>query len=81
VEDNFFDLGGHSLLIVRLHRRMREIVPQDVPLTDLFRFPTIRSLARQLASETTPRTMDEAFTRGRMRRKATPQRRQRALEG
>ncbi|HVS18631.1 MAG TPA: MupA/Atu3671 family FMN-dependent luciferase-like monooxygenase [Planctomycetota bacterium] len=81
VEDNFFDLGGHSLLIVRLHRRMHEVVAEPVALTDLFRFPTIRSLARQLTTEATPRTMDEAHTRGRIRRRATPQRRQRALEG
>jgi aryl carrier-like protein len=43
-EDNFFDVGGHSLLVVRMHRRLREIVPQPVTLTDLYRFPTIRSL-------------------------------------
>jgi natural product biosynthesis luciferase-like monooxygenase protein len=44
IEDNFFDVGGHSLLVVRMHRRLRELIPQPVTLTDLYRFPTIRSL-------------------------------------
>lgn len=81
VEDNFFDLGGHSLLIVRLHRRLHEVVSQPVALTDLFRFPTIRSLARQLAGEALPRAVEEAAARGRNRRRVKPQQRQRALEG
>jgi len=80
VEDNFFDLGGHSLLIMRLHRRMHELTTKAVPLTDLFRFPTIRSLARHLASDADPGTVKEAFSRGRRRRKSTPLRRPRAVE-
>jgi hypothetical protein len=43
-EDNFFDVGGHSLLVVRMHRRLRELIAEPVTLTDLYRFPTIRSL-------------------------------------
>jgi natural product biosynthesis luciferase-like monooxygenase protein len=72
VEDNFFDLGGHSLLIVRLHRRMHELTQKPVPLTDLFRFPTIRSLARHLADESEPAAVEAASLRGRRRRKAAP---------
>jgi natural product biosynthesis luciferase-like monooxygenase protein len=81
VEDNFFDLGGHSLLIVQLHRRMREISKKRVSLTDLFRFPTIRSLVRHLASANEPDTVEEASRRGRRRRKSTPTGRQRTVEG
>ncbi|MES1245845.1 MAG: amino acid adenylation domain-containing protein [Acidobacteriota bacterium] len=47
VHDNFFDLGGHSLLLVRLHDRLRE-AGIDVPVQALFRYPTIASLARQV---------------------------------
>jgi acyl carrier protein len=47
-EDNFFDLGGHSLLIVRLYSRLRDIVDVDLTLVDLFRFPTVGSLANHL---------------------------------
>jgi natural product biosynthesis luciferase-like monooxygenase protein/amino acid adenylation domain-containing protein len=46
--DNFFDLGGHSLLTLRVHGRLKNIVEKPVSITDLFRFPTIRSLAEYL---------------------------------
>ncbi len=51
-DDNFFDVGGHSLLIVRLHRRLQEMVDKPVALTDLYRFPTVRSLTEYLRGET-----------------------------
>jgi natural product biosynthesis luciferase-like monooxygenase protein len=44
LDDNFFDLGGHSLLAVQAHRRIRDEAKRDLSLTDLFRFPTIKSL-------------------------------------
>jgi natural product biosynthesis luciferase-like monooxygenase protein len=48
LDDNFFDSGGHSLLAVQAHRRLRDAIGRDLALTDLFRFPTIRSLVRHL---------------------------------
>jgi acyl transferase domain-containing protein/acyl carrier protein len=50
IHDNFFDLGGHSLGLLRLHRRLKASLP-DVPLkvVDLFRYPTIASLAAEMA--------------------------------
>lgn len=51
VEDNFFDLGGHSLLTVRVQSLLRERLDRVVPITDLFRFPTIRALANRLGSD------------------------------
>ena len=68
VEANFFDLGGHSLLVVRILGRMGEVTSRRVTLTDLFRFPTIRSLARFLSSDSDPGALDEATERGRRRR-------------
>jgi hypothetical protein len=50
-------------------------------LTDLFRFPTIRSLARHLSADAAPHTLDEAAARGRRRRQATPLQRQEVVEG
>jgi amino acid adenylation domain-containing protein len=43
-EDNFFDLGGHSLLVAKVHRRLRDRAP-GLTVVDLFRHPTVRSLA------------------------------------
>ena len=47
-DDNFFDLGGHSLLLVQAHAQLTETLARDVPVTDLFRFPTIATLAQHL---------------------------------
>lgn len=46
--DNFFDLGGHSLLAVQLHRRLRAEVAPSLTITDVFRFPTVATLAAHL---------------------------------
>jgi len=51
---------------------MHELTQKPVPLTDLFRFPTIRSLARHLADEMEPAAVEAASLRGRRRRKAAP---------
>jgi iturin family lipopeptide synthetase A len=45
VEDNFFELGGHSLLLARLHAVLARDLRREVPLVELFRYPTVRSLA------------------------------------
>jgi hypothetical protein len=49
VHDNFFDLGGHSLMMAQAHSRLQEMLGRDVPIVDLFRFPTIHQLAMHLA--------------------------------
>lgn len=50
VDDNFFDLGGHSLLLVKAHRLLRERFP-EVTVLDLFRYPTVGALAQFLSRE------------------------------
>ncbi len=49
VHDNFFDLGGHSLMMAQAHSRLQELLGREVPIVDLFRFPTIHQLATHLA--------------------------------
>src|SRR5262249_43039342 len=49
--DNFFDLGGHSLLMVRLQVRLSEAFETEVSMMDLFRCPTISALAGLLSPE------------------------------
>src|SRR4029079_10759763 len=48
VTDNFFDVGGHSLLLVRLHSRLQEVLGRDISLMELFTPPNIRSQADHL---------------------------------
>jgi aryl carrier-like protein len=45
VHDNFFDLGGHSLLLMRVHERIRDALGMQVSIVDLFARPTIGDLA------------------------------------
>jgi acyl carrier protein len=63
MNDNFFDLGGHSLLMVQVHIRLIEAFPQEIALVDLFRHPTVHELARHLSQQENtsfvPRTNEE----------------------
>ncbi|MEM9923870.1 MAG: amino acid adenylation domain-containing protein [Cyanobacteria bacterium P01_D01_bin.50] len=44
IYDNFFDLGGNSLLMVKVHSKLREKFSHDVSLVEMFRHPTISAL-------------------------------------
>ena len=66
--DNFFDLGGHSLLIVQVQRRLHEVSEHEVSITDMFRLPTIRALAAHLAGNATSTAADDGLSRANARR-------------
>ena len=48
VHDDFFALGGHSQLLVRMQLKINEVLKMDIPVTTLFEFKTIDALARHL---------------------------------
>jgi hypothetical protein len=50
IHDNFFDLGGHSLLALRAQARLEAELGRELPVVDLFQFPTIASLAAHLTA-------------------------------
>jgi thioesterase domain-containing protein len=56
IDDNFFDLGGHSVLAVRLLAEVEKVIGREVLLSSLFRGSTIASLAALLreGSESAP---------------------------
>jgi amino acid adenylation domain-containing protein len=54
LDDNFFDLGGHSLLMAKVHARLGEALGREVSLIELFQYPTVGSLARHLARVAEP---------------------------
>jgi amino acid adenylation domain-containing protein len=72
--DRFFDLGGHSLLLVRVQARLREAFGHPVPITHLFRYLTVSALAAALdapAPEPAAAPADDARVRdGRHRLRA-----------
>ncbi|HWV17185.1 MAG TPA: amino acid adenylation domain-containing protein [Rhodocyclaceae bacterium] len=49
-DDNFFDLGGHSLLLIAVQNRLETMLQRRIAILDLFKHPTVGALARHLAS-------------------------------
>ena len=59
VEDNFFDLGGYSLLLYRVRRRIESSLKLSLTTLELFDNPTIQALA-QVITDKMSRTDDTA---------------------
>jgi acyl carrier protein len=61
-QDNFFDLGGNSLLIAQVHQRMQSELGIQISLVDLFKYSSIGLLAQKLSRpEDTGREIREQF--------------------
>jgi hypothetical protein len=50
-DDNFFDCGGTSLLLIRAHLRLQAQFERPIPVTLMFECPTVRSLAKRLSGD------------------------------
>ncbi len=68
--DNFFDIGGHSLLVIQVLKELREKVAKPIQMTDLFRHTTIETLARFLEGEAPAETARRGRDRADARRSA-----------
>ncbi len=76
LHDNFFEIGGDSLLLLSVHRRLREVLggaAEGMPVVDLFRFPTVAALSRQLAGGSAPSAPDAGRIEDLAARQATAQ--------
>ncbi len=51
LNDNFFDLGGNSLLIAKANNRLNTTLGRDISMIDMFKFPTVSSLAEHLSGD------------------------------
>lgn len=51
IHDNFFELGGHSLLTVQIYSKLQEIFGQRLSIVEMFKYPTIYSLAQHLTQQ------------------------------
>ena len=71
LDQNFFDLGGDSLLLVAVHSNLQKSLQTQIPVTDLFEFPTIRKLAQHLTrTESTPAVAANVQEIGQRQREA-----------
>jgi amino acid adenylation domain-containing protein len=86
MDDNFFDLGGHSLLLAQVQTKLQDILQRDLPILDLFEHPSINTLAEYLSRQQQERgqtalqpgeELVEALRVGKNRRQQLSQRLQR----
>lgn len=69
ISDNFFDLGGHSLLLIQAYELLVERYSDKLSLLDLYRYPTIEALSQWLNEQESSPVMNEAGSvRGSKRR-------------
>jgi len=64
IHDNFFDLGGHSLLLVQLQSKLQTVFTKEISVVKLFEHPTIHALAQHLG-QTTPEPQSRSRNRDR----------------
>ncbi|MDJ0839693.1 MAG: non-ribosomal peptide synthase/polyketide synthase [Acidobacteriota bacterium] len=79
IHDNFFEIGGHSILVVELHGKLQTALERQFALVRLFEHPTIAALAAWLdqGADDTGETAKEAVERGSSRRQALKTRKRR----
>jgi amino acid adenylation domain-containing protein len=77
VNDNFFDLGGHSLQAVRVHGKLRAKFEKNLLLFELFQFPTIAALAKYIGNDYAEEApAEQGIERAETRRELRSRRRQ-----
>ncbi|WP_437297431.1 amino acid adenylation domain-containing protein [Sorangium sp. So ce426] len=79
LDDRFFEIGGHSLLLVQVQAALKARLGRSVPIVELFQHPTIRSLAAHLGAASRAAEADETAapappTRPSSRRAPAPER-------
>lgn len=66
VNDNFFSLGGHSILLAQVHTQLTQSLAPELSIVDLFKYPTINTLAKYLGDQEKP-IADEGHKRAETR--------------
>jgi acyl carrier protein len=73
VEDNFFEIGGHSLMAVTVHRRLEEVFEKNFSMVEMFRYPTVGTLADYLRRNGASRPKAKGQQRGEQQKRALEQ--------
>ena len=78
-DENYFDLGAHSLMLVRAHERISFTIKTDMPIAALFQYPTVRDLAANLTTGSAPGRRDaDIRARARNQQRAVERRKAQA---
>jgi non-ribosomal peptide synthetase component F len=81
LDDNFFDIGGNSLLLVSVHAKLQAMLNRKIPVAELFAHTTVRALSERLggsvpdsgswhAAQNQAQKQRAAFARARERKQA-----------
>jgi acyl carrier protein len=82
-DDNFFDLGGHSLLLMKVNFKLKHHCGKDIPLVEMFKYPTISTLAEFLSGQQNgnqSKSLEKTRERVTTRRETAEQQRARRQE-
>jgi len=70
LNENFFDLGAHSLTVAEVQSKLQSTLGREVSLVDLFQYTTVRSLARHLSATKVADSATQGAARAQRRRLA-----------
>jgi acyl carrier protein len=79
-DDNFFDLGGHSLLLMKVNLKLKHHCGKEISLVEMFKYPTIATLADFLSGQQngdSPDSLQKIQERAANRRETSQQQRAR----
>ncbi|MGW9458816.1 amino acid adenylation domain-containing protein [Streptomyces globisporus] len=69
-DDGFFDIGGNSILLARVFGQLKAAYPKKLNMIDLYKYPTIASLARHISGTESEQTFAGVQSRLERRRAA-----------
>ena len=82
IHDNFFEIGGHSLLMVQAQSKLQDIFNRELTTIELFQYPTVHTLANFLdQGQSEQPAIEESQNRAEVRRASMEQRRQAKEQG
>jgi acyl carrier protein len=67
-DDNFFDLGAHSLMVVQISNQLKQKLGRDISVVQMFRYPTVSMLAAHLNQQAPAAEPQQVSARAKARR-------------
>ena len=77
IHDNFFEVGGHSMLLVQMHRKLVTAFDRQLSVAEVFQFPTVATMAAHLGGAADDSPDNAAEDRAAKRRAGAERQRRR----